>query len=430
MMETVHVAKKIGGQYIMMRSLFSSISGLRNHQTKMDVIGNNIANVNTVGFKSSRVSFQDTLTQTLQGAAGASSSGKGGTNPIQIGLGASLASIDTVFTDGSFQPTGKQTDLAVQGTGFFCVTDGTSNYYTRAGSFDFDNTGNLLIPGTGYKVMGWPSNAAGEVDATKPISPIQVPAGQSMPAKTTSSITYKYNLSAGAAADATSSSTLTMATYDAQGIEHKVAGTFTKTGNNTWTFTPQTPTVTGDTVTGTPSTLVFDGTGKLDTASTTINAITITPAGGAPAYPITPDFSQLTQYGGETTVQAVEQDGYKAGALSQTSIDSSGVVVGLFSNGQSKNLAQIVLASFTNPSGLTKSGDSLFVESTNSGTAQIGKADSGGRGKVSAGTLEMSNVDLAQEFSNMIITQRGFQANSKIITATDEMLQELANLKR
>lgn len=417
----------------MMRSLFSGISGLRNHQTRMDVIGNNIANVNTVGFKAGRVNFQDILSQTLQGASGSTSGGRGGTNPIQVGLGMGLASIDTIFTDGSFQPTGKQTDLSIQGQGFFNLTDGTNTYFTRAGGFDFDNDGNLLVPGTGYKVMGWLANSGGVVDTTQPISGIQVPVGSSMPAKVTSTVGYTNNLSSEAAVGTTN--TVTITTFDSQGNAHKLTGTFAKTASNTWTFTPAATTDTAATVatnTTNPFTVTFDANGQY---VTTANAatITVTPTGsyaGAGAFTLTPDFSALTQYGGSSTVQATSQNGYASGTLERLTIDTTGVIVGRFSNGQTQNLAQIALTTFNNPSGLTKIGESLFAESPNSGTAQTGAANTGGRGKISPGSLEMSNVDLAQEFSNMIITQRGFQSNSKIITATDEMLQELTNLKR
>ncbi|QJW48129.1 flagellar hook-basal body complex protein [bacterium BFN5] len=221
----------------MMRSLFSGISGLRNHQTRMDVIGNNIANVNTVGFKSSRVNFQDMLNQTIQGA----SSGQGnlgGTNPIQVGLGMGLASIDTLFTDGSTQPTGKQTDLAISGSGFFVLSDGMNQIYTRAGNFDFDNQGNYLVPGSGYKVMGW-AGVGGNIDTNQPVTPIKIPVGSSMAAKPSTSITYANNLSGDTTTPVGETVPAAITVYDSKGVAHKISGEFTKTAtDNTWSFTP------------------------------------------------------------------------------------------------------------------------------------------------------------------------------------------------
>lgn len=421
----------------MMRSLFAGVSGLRNHQTRMDVIGNNIANVNTVGFKASRVNFQDVLSQTVQGAS-SGQGGRGGTNPIQIGLGMGLASIDTLFTDGSFQPTGKQTDLSIQGSGFFILSDGANQVYTRAGGFDFDKQGNFLVPGTGYKVMGWVADASGNIDTSKTITNITIPVGTTMPAQATQKLTFTNNLSASAAIDATSQKTASIDVYDSQGNTYNLSGAFEKTADNTWTFTPTTPIkdangtpiadITGASL---PYTLTFDGSGKFvgPTAPGTMTLTPIGPNAGASPITITPNFSAMTQYGGASTALA-DSDGYPEGTLETPSIDTDGVITGRFSNGQSQALGRVALATFNNPSGLNKSGDNLYTQSNNSGTAQIGPANSGGRGKFNPGSLEMSNVDLAQEFSNMIITQRGFQANSKIITVSDEMLQDLANLKR
>lgn len=416
-----------GGNFLMMRSLFSGISGLRNHQTRMDVIGNNIANVNTVGFKSSRVNFQDMLNQTIQGA----SSGQGnlgGTNPIQVGLGMGLASIDTLFTDGSTQPTGKQTDLAISGSGFFVLSDGANQIYTRAGNFDFDNQGNYLVPGSGYKVMGW-AGVGGNIDTNQPVVPIKIPVGSSMAAKPSTSITYANNLSGDTTTPVGETVPAAITVYDSKGVAHKISGAFTKTATaNTWSFAPGATTDTGYAITGGPYTITFNNDGTFNNA-VPATAFTFTPAGANPVS-ITPQFNTLTQFGGESTAQAVDRDGYAAGTLEQTTIDGTGTIIGKFSNGQTQKLAQVCLATFNNPAGLTKVGDNMYIKSNNSGEAQVGMAGTGGRGGFNPGSLEMSNVDLAQEFSNMIITQRGFQANSKIITVTDEMLQDLTNLKR
>jgi flagellar hook protein FlgE len=575
----------------MMRSLYSAISGLRNHQTRMDVIGNNIANVNTTGFKQSRVTFQDTLSQTLQGASSAAGN-QGGTNPMQVGLGMGLASIDTIFTDGSFSPTGKSTDLGIAGDGFFILSNGQSQMYTRNGAFDFDTLGNFVMPGSGYKVVGWKADANGNIDTTQPTTNIQIPVGATMPAKASTKITYGGNLladaairgamtqavtdagkaaanaptlitetgkavaaanaavaaadpldqpavdaakawlsAAQAAADAaaiakddaaaaktavdayaagtgtaeaalaaankaansaaaadkaaqelakvpaasadgttatvtaaaatlntdatatvtavksasntSSQATAAIKVYDSQGNAYEVSGTFEKTAANTWSFTPASPIKNSSgviigTVTGGTSTITFNDDGTYKAVTTT--PLVITPPAGSPyagAGPTTVNlnFAAMTQYGGGGSTTAtsnvtVDRDGYTAGTLESKTVSSTGVISGRFSNGQSQDLAQVALASFNNPGGLEKYGESLYVKSNNSGEPRVGTSGTGGRGKFSPGTLEMSNVDLATEFSNMIVTQRGFQANSKVITTTDTMLEELVNLKR
>ncbi|MDF2635347.1 MAG: flagellar hook protein FlgE [Pelosinus sp.] len=560
----------------MMRSLYSAISGLRNHQTRMDVIGNNIANVNTTGFKQSRVTFQDTLSQTLQGASSASGN-QGGTNPMQVGLGMALASIDTIFTDGSFSPTGKSTDLGISGDGFFILSNGQSQMYTRNGAFDFDTLGNFVMPGSGYKVMGWKADANGVIDTTQPTTDIQIPVGKTMPAKASTKITYGGNLLADAtirgttaqavtdattavtnagllvtaaanaitaagadaawlaaataaqtaattaqtdavaaqtaanayaagtgtaeaalaaantaansaaaavtasqalaavptasadptttavtatatalntaatatvaavksASDTSSQTSASIEVYDAQGNAYKVSGTFEKTAANTWNFTPastitNTNGVLVGNVTGGTATITFNADGTYNTVANTPLVITPPPASpyaGATPTTINLDFASMTQYGGGGSTTAtsdvtVDRDGYTKGTLESKTVSSTGVISGRFSNGESQALAQVALASFNNPGGLEKYGESLYVKSNNSGEPRVGTSGTGGRGKFSPGTLEMSNVDLATEFSNMIVTQRGFQANSKVITTTDTMLEELVNLKR
>lgn len=771
----------------MMRSLFSGVAGLRNHQTGMDVIGANISNVNTVGYKGSRSNFSDVISQTMQGAASATGN-RGGTNPIQIGLGMGLAAVDTIFTSGSYQPTGKQTDLAIQNQGFFIVSDGMNQYYTRAGNFDFDGEGNYVVPGTGLRVMGW-LGADGVVDTSGQVTNIVIPAGITLPAVATTEMTFINNLSGtdspgssaqtslevydslgrvqtlqqkyiktddlsrtwltkasladgsigvsnalteitfdsggkintvkqvvlhevpsrnlqfadglrlstggpstlngitlydaagavqtysvsftnvtpttwtyaitdmatsaivqtgtaawnagqtrydfttdpggsltlsnsiGAAPAAAagqivskslglpqnnitfasgmqldntidSTNTVGFTLYDVDGLAHNynmqiittagptytyniynaadtafanslgsgtvshsgVAGDpnyftaavafnpwgvggitpvsvngqvpaagfigsiptvspgtssiaiptlqldntsgsvhqayytvfdnammphvlkmeFTQTADNVWSYKMSeagvtnatallSGTVTWDTLTSayvyTPefNTSSFDvGTGAARASITlgkpatevapvgtaflaacdptygtaaTVNPVTFT-APGATQSAITMNVSGITQYGGSTTIQANNQNGNASGALDTVSIDTSGMIVGKFSNGKTQNLARVALATFTNEGGLSRVGDTLFAASNNSGNPSIGTSGTGGRGSLTPGTLEMSNIDLADQFSKMIITQRGFQANSKIITTSDTMLEELVNLKR
>lgn len=417
----------------MLRSMYSGISGLRSHQTMMDVVGNNIANVNTTGYKSSTTVFQDVLSQTIQGA-GAPQNGLGGTNPAQVGLGVKVGGINTNFAQGSSQATGRATDLAVQGDGFFTVRQGNENVYTRAGSFNFDANG-LLVASSGAVVQGWLAQD-GVVNPNGPLQDIRLPIGQTLPPEQTQNVRLGGNLPAApynAAAPTTLSPGVTV--YDAQGVPIKVSVTFTQTGNNNWRAVATAPNeVSGaDAVLGTtnmtwnPTTAKFNvdrmqlTQAALDQAGTFTGPMTI--ALGTPGEP-------MTQYAGSSSVAALEQDGAGIGALQSFSISPDGTVVGVFSNGRNRPVGQIALANFANPGGLEKVGGSLYRPTVNSGLVQTGVAGSGGRGMLSGGTLEMSNVDLAQEFTNLIVAQRGFQANSRIISASDELLQDLVNLKR
>jgi flagellar hook protein FlgE len=411
----------------MMRSMFSGVSGLRNHQIRMDVIGNNIANVNTIGFKGSRVNFQDILSQTIQGAA-APQNNRGGTNPMQVGLGMAVASIDTIFTDGSTQTTGKQTDLALQGNGFFIVNDGAKSYYTRAGNFDFDTAGNYIVPGTGLMVQGW-TGANGLINTNAAPGNIQIPVGQSMAPVATTGISYRNNLDADTAVGPAGAFQTSVPVYDSLGNQHNIQVTYTKTAANTWTWSVSESDPNISAITGL-GTATFTASGVFS-ANNVVTPISLTLTNGA-ATPlgVNIDLTALTQYSDDMTLTGENDDGYASGSLTTITMDTSGVITGSFSNNRSLALAQVALATFNNPGGLIKASENKYEQSNNSGLAQVGTANSGGRGKLAPGSLEMSNVDLSAEFTNMIITQRGFQANSKIITTSDEMLQELVNMKR
>lgn len=404
----------------MMRSLFSGVSGLKNHQTRMDVIGNNIANVNTVAFKAGRVNFEDILSQTVEGARSPQTGGMGGVNPKQVGLGMGISSIDTLFTPGSLQSTDNPTDFAVQGEGFFIVSDGSQVYYTRDGAFKTSADG-ALVNSNGFRLQGWMADADGNIDSTQALQNITIPVGAQMKPKATTQIAFEGNLDA----NATSSSQwiTSVQVYDSLGNPHNLTITFENTGTNGWDWEA---TLDGSTATGTGN-ITFDANGSISSSGTGTANFAIP---GANAISLNIDFSQLTQFGGNPTAYINFQDGYEAGSLDMVSTDSGGVLTGIFTNGQSKALAQIALATFSNPGGLLKEGGNLYQISNNSGLPNIGTADSGGRGSIAVGALEMSNVDLAQEFTNMIVTQRGFQANSRVITTSDEMLQDLINIKR
>src|SRR5689334_8405880 len=257
----------------MMRSMFAAISGLKNHQTFMDVVGNNIANVNTTGFKQSRVTFQDILSQTVRSASGPQG-GRGGVNPEQVGLGMLISGIDTIQTQGTLQSTGKLTDMAIQGDGYFVMSDGKQQLFTRDGSFDLGTDGTLVNPANGLHVMGWMPNASGVINTATPATNITIPVGSGMTGKASTSVTVSGNLDANTASStATPPGTpypLSTTVYDAQGNAVPITLTFTKAGPNQWTFAA-TSTQTGVTITGpTPNgNVVFDGAGKITTPSGT-----------------------------------------------------------------------------------------------------------------------------------------------------------------
>jgi len=424
----------------MMRSMFSAISGLRAHQTWMDVIGNNIANVNTTGFKVGRVRFTDILSQLVRGASGPTET-RGGINPLQIGLGAVVGAVYTIHTQGALQLTGKPSDLAIQGDGFFVVSDGSQTLYTRDGAFDIGSDLRLVNPSNGFYVLGWQADANGNVDTAGPVGPITIPIGQQLDAVPTTQITVQGNLNANQdTAAATPHFVTKVSITDSLGRRHEFYILFDKAGPNTWNYTlqeddPRTTSTTEDdpdfALDGeTSGTLVFDADGNLDLAASSIGAVVLnSTAGGASSITVTPDFSRLTQLAAPYSANAAA-NGAPAGSLTTFTVSQSGQVLGIYSNGVTKVIGQIALALFTNPGGLMKVGGNAYLPTVNSGEPIVGPADSGGRGKIASGYLEMSNVDLAQEFTSMIMAQRGFQANSRVITTSDEVLQELVNLRR
>jgi len=478
----------------MMRSLYAGVSGLKNHQTRMDVIGNNIANVNTIGFKKSRVVFQDMFSQTLKNAT-APSQNKAGTNPHQVGLGMSLASIDVIHTPGSFQSTGKNTDLSIEGDGYFMVSDGEKTYYTRAGNFDLDVNYTFFHGGTGLVAKGILADASGKIDPTALIQDIHLEQYVSTPARATTKIDFAKNIdsrvapqvetltsaihhdqltptvvslndipfsnvtvidsngvqlvenaadgysinyatgeltiAAGAATEDYTISynkpnyTLSVLAYDSKGDIHTVNVHLAKIDHNKWTVNT---TVDNTFVSYGQGMLEFDPvTGDLINSTVTNTIQTID---GAADLDFSYDFSNVKEYAGDFTITFTGQDGFTAGYLEEVSVDSRGILNGSYSNGERRQLAQLTIATFANPAGLTKVGNNLYTVSNNSGLPDEGVPGVSGRGMINPETLEMSNVDLSQEFVDMIITQRGFQANSRIITTSDKILEELVNLHR
>jgi flagellar hook protein FlgE len=411
----------------MLRSLFSGISGLRAHQQMMDVTSNNIANVNTVGFKSSQVVFQDTLSQMMR-AAGAPQQGQGGINPAQVGLGVRLGAINTSFIQGSAQTTGRATDVMISGDGFFVVNSVDEQLYTRAGAFNFDAEGKLVTP-TGAAVQGWPA-VNGAVNTNAPIGDIRLPMGTLIAPNATRNMVIAGNLPADAAPGTVIPRSIR--TYDVQGNVVTLTTTFTLNLGGDWEVV-----VTDGTTPSPAAVLTFLPNGQIsaptytDANGDTRIGLLYDPDGvGVGDAGVEVDLAGLTEYTGNTTVSPLSQNGSPAATLQSFSINPDGQLVGVFSNGNKQTVAQLALANFNNPPGLEKVGDSLYRFTVNSGLAQVGVAGTAGLGTLQSGAVEMSNVDLAQEFTNLIVAQRGFQANSKVISTSDDVLQELVNLKR
>ncbi len=674
----------------MMRSMFAGVSGIKAHQTRMDVIGNNLANVNTTGFKFSRVTFKDMLNQTVRGGTAPTATGTGGINPAQVGLGVLVAGIDTIHDQGNLQATGKPTDMAIQGNGFFVLNNGQTTSYSRDGSFDINANGVLINPSNGYRVQGWQA-VNGAVDTSAPVGDITIPIGSRMVAQATSNVYLVGNLNAdaeigtrgsisrsdyylagvaqastylislfddsstanplnlssgdsialhwndGSSHDSTftvsstvtlsdfaswlsgqlganvtvsvtssgaiqitnnggtaitslsitvsgntvfnnvfddisstlaagggtdssaameraatssdslfdlttsqgnslglvtgdviyisafkggialstlsgvvgtdfstlgelaeyvedvfgitssangvsidslgrmlveadigsgnafsnisivaknsagtternyfnavnnfstvqtatgESATLSMTVYDSLGVEHRVTMIFTRTAANTWAWNADCADdiFEGRNISGGMQTIEFLSNGSYNTSTGNLS-IDLDNGASSPLQ-ITPNMSMFTQFSGDSSISLRQQDGYPMGILEKFAIGAGGDITGIYSNGLTDLIGKIALATFSNPGGLLKEGDNLYKQSMTSGVAQIGEPGTGGRGTISNGVLEMSNVDLAREFTDMIITQRGFQASSRIISTSDELLQELVNLKR
>jgi flagellar hook protein FlgE len=646
----------------MMSSLFAGVSGLRNHQVRMNVIGNNISNVNTIGFKGGRATFQESLVQTIKGA-GRPTAISGGTNPVQIGLGMSVATIDTLFQQGGLEMTGQITDLAIQGAGFFVLSDGYGEFYTRNGAFGFDADSYLVDPASGFKVQGRMADQNGNIPAISTIGDIRLPFGQQDPANATGQISIANNLdssatdsiasmasagstgidqvsgtaingaggshsvvitgsqavqstfmgthlngsmtgnttladmgvddptgliitvdggtsteitgltlqstvndvvraineiagvncymdtsnpldyqitiersragdnaaysvtsSAGVATDvdngnivnrlfgldgvgvattgglnhsfvaidtftptgklpegpqqlqievdettglavgiedlgdggvtvrgsqglsagtvvidtADTQHSTSITAYDSQGGRHTVIMTFTKTTTeNLWDWEVTLPDQEV-LLEGGSGTVQFNPDGSLLSFDYNGGAASLRfdPGNGAEIVDITlitgdtGQFNGLTQFASPFTASAIYQDGYSMGILEKIAIDTAGTITGIFSNGISRTLAQIILADFSNQGGLRRAGNSLYQTSANSGSAIHGIAGQTIAGSITSGSLEASNIDIAYEFTNMITAQRGFQANARVITTSDSMLDELVNLKR
>lgn len=463
----------------MMRSLYSGVSGLQNHQTRMDVIGNNISNVNTTGFKRGRVNFQDMISQQVAGAAKPTEE-LGGVNPKDVGLGMTVATIEQVFTQGNLQSTGVSTDVAIQGNGFFILKDGEESYYTRNGQFGLDRDGTLVNPANGQRVQGWMArdlNGEQIVQTAATPTDLVVPVGSKDPAKETSNVLFACNLNKNTPEilEGASESDIAKGTwgteqkiYDSFGNEHLLSVSFTKVPGvaNSWQATVNVDSDNADftqtrvglgTTDGVQNTFIvnFDNYGQLasveDSSGNISNqegeivlqtSFTVPNANADEnGNPYRQTFNinlgtigsmknTITQSASKSTTKAYSQDGYTLGYLDNFKIDSSGTITGVYSNGTNRVIGQLALATFANDRGLEKAGDNTYSETNNSGQANIGESGVAGKGSLLAGALEMSNVDLSEQMTDMIVTQRGFQSNAKTIQTADTLLETVLSLKR
>jgi flagellar hook protein FlgE len=428
-------------------SFSAGLSGLNANAAYLSVIGNNLANINTIGFKASTVSFMDLVSQTIGGAS---------ENPMQIGLGVIVGSISPVFSQGAIESTREATNVAIQGNGFFVVADDSGRSYTRAGNFSFDANGTLISP-DGQRVQGWTeTDANGNIVTTSQPGDITVPPGVLRTPTPTSQFYTRTNLDATAATGATFTTSTQI--FDALGASHLATVTYTKTGAGAWSWatTVEGAEVTGGTA-GTPftiasGTLTFDANGVLSTMTPTspatgggslpgdpdmdVSFTTPTWTNGAGANTISWDLtdannaSSLTGFSGSSATSSISQNGSGAGMMDSITMLPDGTIQATFGAGQTVVVGQLAIAGFNNPKGLVKLGSNRYGESQMAGSPNVGTAGTGGRGTLIGSALEQSNVDIAQEFTQMILAQRGYQANSKTITVSDELLAETLNIKR
>lgn len=415
-------------------SFYSGLSGLDSHATAMRVIGDNIANLHTTGFKSSTAHFEDVLGVSLTGVSGGN----------QTGAGVKVAAVDANFIQGSLMTTDVSTDVAVNGKGFFIVEDALSEelFYTRAGHFHIDNQG-YYVNNLGYRVQGYLYDSTGTT-LIETLSDIQINMNSMIPPRVTSMVKMVLNLNATESdltwdpnnPSGTSHFSTALNIYDSLGQSHQIRIYFTKVDNQTWLWnglidgadvqggTPGVPVSYGSGI------LTFDEYGQLTTGMPVeFYTEDITFANGLTPPPTRVDFTGTTQYGSPSAIQVLSHDGYAAGTVSGVSIDEEGNIIASYTNGTRRKIACLALADFPNLNGLTRKGANLFQATTASGEPLFNRPKVGGMGTISSSMLEESNVDMAAEFIKMIIIQRGYQANTKVITTTDEMLSQLINIR-
>jgi flagellar hook protein FlgE len=426
----------------LLTALSAGTTGLETSSLELSVVGDNISNANTIGFKSGRAAFEDALTQTVVGGTG------------EIGLGSRLQSVQKILTQGALNSTGNATDLALQGNGFFVVSGNhngqTANFFTRAGQFTVDKDGYLVNLG-GLRVQGFPADPTGAVTAQP--GDLLVGTASAQP-RASGDVTVKANLQSDAALvpawdpanpSTTSNFSTSLTVYDSLGSAHGVQVFFRKTAPGAWEWHAMSDGagLTGGTA-GTlaeigSGTLGFDTQGRL---SAVTQASSFNPLGAVQAQPLNFNFGDpvgvgggtgllgITQFASQSATTFIGQDGFSSGQLASIRIDATGNINGVFTNGQTRVLGAVAVAGFSGPDRMERVGGNLYQQTQASGQPVIGAPGAGGRAAIISGSLEQSNVDLAEQFVRLIAAQRAFQANSKTITTADQLLSELIALKR
>ncbi len=402
-------------------ALFAGLSGTVAFQERLDVVGNNIANSNTIAYKESRTTFADALYQTLEGGRAGSEAGLGGADPLQIGSGVSLSAVSVNHRQGSLERTGQPLDCAIEGEGMLVLSDGQGQFFTRDGSLMLDDTNTLVSAGNGYRVLGWTATD-GVINSSGVPGTLTFDLSTLAPPVASSEAQVAGNLDSTAAVGHAVTSTISI--FDSLGEMHEVELTFTNTPTaNEWTC---------DATCGTDTatvTMTFDASGALIGGDTVNLSITHT-NGAASPQTVAIDLSAVTSVAQVTSVAVRSQDGRAASALSSVEIADDGFIMGSYADGRTTTLGQLAMASFSNPGGLQRIGANLYAEAPGAGMPSIGAASTGGRGRIVGGSLEMSNVDLTRSFVDMITTQRGFQASTRVIATANEMLDDVVRLIR
>jgi len=423
-----------------MASFFIPLTGLESDSTALNTIANNLSNMNTTAFKGQTANFSDLFYQQI-GAAGSG-------DPIQVGAGTQVSSIATDFTQGTLNSTGTATDVAINGNGFFVVNNSGVNEYTRAGNFSLDSSGNLVTQ-NGMGVMGYPA-VNGVVNTNSPLTQVSIPVGQVEPPKATTTMNMTANLNATSATGTQFPAQITI--YDSLGVSHVATVTYTQTGTNTWSYSAALPAADFASGISTPvtGTMNFDSSGNLTTVTPAGGVATTvgTAAGDISSIPVsfsgladgaanlnmqwnllgTSGTPTISQVDATSATSATTQDGYDSGQYQSFTIGSDGTVSATFSNGQQLAVGQLALANVTNVQGLRMLGGGNYATTMASGAASISTSGTAGLGTLQDGALEESNVNISSEFSNLIIAQRAFEANSKAVTTFDTVTQETINM--
>src|SRR5271163_40770 len=412
-----------------MGSFATSLSGLQANSQDLEVISNNLANLNTTAYKGATANFQDLFYQQL------GTSGDG--NAIQVGVGTQIGSIPADFTEGNIQSTGVPTDVAIEGAGFFVGQNNGQDVYFRAGDLSTLANGTLVAP-DGSDVLGFPA-VNGVINPSQTPGPLTIATGSISPPLPTANAEITMNLNSGTPAGGAFSTALTV--YDSLGAAHVLTYNFTNTAPGQWNYSITIPAAdVGGLPTAAPvvvkaGTMTFSGTGQLLTPAADVTGIAITPlADGANTLTFNWNIygpgnaGLITQDAATSSASNTQQDGYASGSLVSFSIGSDGTIDGTFSNGQTQPLGQILLASFANQQGLSRIGSNEFQATLSSGAANVGVAGTGGRGTISGGALEASNVDISTQFANLIVAESGYQANAKVVTTLDTVIQDTISL--